>query len=81
MARPVPTQPGDVLILQTERGVKIHAVGRVATAGQQDFHAQATPLYIVDHAEALAAARTLAMPGRRMFLLRIDSDEWSELAS
>jgi hypothetical protein len=31
----IPTQPGDVLILQTEKGVKIHAVGRVADAGSR----------------------------------------------
>jgi hypothetical protein len=83
-ARPtrIPTQPGDVLILQTERGVKIHGVGRVIQAGQQDFHHIApAPMYIVDHDEAVAAARTLAAPGRRIFLVKLDSDKWSELPS
>jgi hypothetical protein len=78
----IPTQLGDVLILQTERGVKIHAVGRITKNGQQDFHhVEPTPLYIVDHDEAVAVARTLVAPGRRIFLVKIDSDEWSEVAS
>jgi ABC-type nitrate/sulfonate/bicarbonate transport system substrate-binding protein len=43
------TQPGDVLILQTGRGVKIHAVGRVMRGGQQDFHhVEPAPVYIAD---------------------------------
>ena len=49
----LPTQIGDVLMLQTERGIKIHAVGRVTKHGQQDFHAQQTPVYIVEHAEVI----------------------------
>jgi hypothetical protein len=78
----MPTQLGDVLILQTERGLKIHAVGRVTRGGQQDFHAiEPVPMYIVDHAEAVAAARTLVARGRRIFLVRLDSGEWSELPS
>jgi hypothetical protein len=45
----MPTQLGDVLILQRERGVKIHAVGRVTMGGQQDFHRiDPPPVYIVE---------------------------------
>jgi hypothetical protein len=78
---PFPTQVGDVLILQTEIGLKIHAVGRVVTNGQQDFHrVEPAPVYIADHAEAVALARTLVAPRRRIFLVRLDSGEWSELA-
>jgi hypothetical protein len=77
----MPTQLGDVLILQTERGTKIHAVGRVTAGGQQDFHRiEPPPVYIVDHDEALVAAQTLVMPGRRIFLVRLDSGAWSEVA-
>jgi hypothetical protein len=76
----MPTRLGDVLILQTERGVKIHAVGRVKKAGQQDFHhVEPAPTYIVDHAEAFAAARTLVAPGRRIFLVKLDTGDWSEV--
>ena len=67
----IPTQLGDVLILQTEQGVKIHAVGRVIKSGQQDFHhIEPPPLYVVDHDETLTVARTLVAPGRRIFLVR-----------
>jgi hypothetical protein len=76
----IPTQVGDVLILQTERGVRIHAVGRVDKVGQQDFHAQPTPLYIVDHDEAIAMAQTLLTPGRRIFLVKLDSGQWTNLS-
>jgi hypothetical protein len=77
----IPTQRGDVLILQTERGVKIHAVGRVTRTGQQDFHAEPSPLYIVDHEEAVVAAKVMAAPGRRIFWLKVDSGDWSEVSS
>jgi hypothetical protein len=76
----IPTEIGDVLILQTEKGVKIHAVGRVTRRGQQDFHAEPTPLYIVDHDEAMTAARVMLAPGRRIFLLNLETDEWSQVS-
>jgi hypothetical protein len=78
---PMPTQPGDVLILQTEKGLKIHAVGRVTRGGQEHFHAVPPPRYIVDHAEALAVARTLVAPSRHIYLVKIDRVDWAELAS
>jgi hypothetical protein len=78
----IPTQLGDVLILQTERGVKIHAVGRVTRGGQQDFHrVERPPIYIVDHDEAVAVAQAMVAPGRRIFLVKLDSGECSEIAS
>lgn len=77
----VPTRLGDVLILQTQTGVKIHAVGRVTRNGQQDFHAEPVPLYIVDHDEAVAVAQTLVAPDRRIFLITLDSGDWSEVSS
>jgi hypothetical protein len=76
------TRPGDVLILQTEKGLKIHAVGRVTKAGQQDFHqVEPAPVYIVEHAEAVALAQALVVPGRRIFLVKLDSEEWLELSN
>jgi hypothetical protein len=78
----IPTQLGDVLILQAESGVTIHAVGRDTKAGQQDFHhIEPAPIYVVDFAEAVARARPLVAPDQRIFLAKIDSDLWSELAS
>ena len=74
-----PTKLGDVLILRTATGVKIHAVGRVTRDGQQDFHAEPAPRYIVDHDEAVAVAQTLVRPGGRIFLINLDNGDWSEI--
>jgi hypothetical protein len=75
----MPTVLGDVLILQTETGVRIHAVGRATKAGQQDFHHSEAPIYIVDHAEAIAAARRFVAPGCKIFLLILEGGDWSEI--
>jgi hypothetical protein len=77
----MPTQIGDVLILENERGLRIHAVGRVTKRGQQDFHSITPgPIYIIDHGEAIAVARTLVSPGRRIFLALVDAKTWSEIS-
>jgi hypothetical protein len=74
------TRPGDVLILQTEKGLKVHAVGPVTKKGQQDFHrAHQSPIYVVDHDEALAVARTLVAPDGQIYLVKVDNDDWSEV--
>jgi hypothetical protein len=76
------TRVGDVLILQTERGLRIHAVGRVTKKGQEDFHrANPAPFYMVDYDEALVVARTLLPTGGRIFLVKIDTNTWSEVVS
>ena len=36
---------------------------------------------MVDHAEAVAKARTLVAPGRRIFLVKIDHDDCPGLAT
>jgi hypothetical protein len=78
----VPTERGDILILQSVRGMKIHAVGRVTTRGQQDFEGvNPAPIYIVDHQEAITAAQVMAVRGQRIFLVKIDNREWSEVSS
>ena len=79
MPKPLSTQVGDVLILRTEKSFAVHAVGRVAQDGQQDFRGQTDVKYVSDRAAALALARTLLVAGRRIFLLDIDSGEWSEV--
>jgi hypothetical protein len=76
-----PTQRGDVLILETERGLKIHAVGPVIRNGQQDFHTQETVKYIKDRAAAMVAARILVLPEGRIFWVRIDTGAWSQVFS
>jgi hypothetical protein len=76
------TLPGDVLILQTEKGLRIHAIGRVTRKGQEDFHrAHPPPVYVVDHDEAIGVARALVAPGQRIYLVKVDSDQWSEVGS
>jgi hypothetical protein len=37
------------------------------------------PLYVANHDEALAVAQTLVAPGRRLYLVKIDSNDWVEL--
>jgi len=79
MATRIPTQLGDVLILQTTRSYAIYAVGRVSKDGQQDFGSEKDVKYETDYRAALAHAKTLVVQGRRVFLRNIDDDEWSEI--
>ncbi len=81
MAEHVPTQVGDVLILRTERTFSVHAVGRVSKDGQQEFRGQADVKYVGDLAAALAEATDLLVPGRRIFLLDMDSGKLSEISN
>jgi hypothetical protein len=76
----VPTGIGDVLILRTDQTFHTHAVGRVSRDGQQDVHGQADVQHVRDHAAAVAAAKTLVTPGRRIFLRDIDTGQWSEIS-
>jgi hypothetical protein len=80
MAKRIPTQPGDVLILRTDKTFSIHAVGPVSADGQQYVHGQDNVKYVTDHAAAVAAAKTLVAPGRRIFFQNIDTGEWSEIS-
>jgi hypothetical protein len=80
MAQRLPTQVGDVLILQTDRSFKIHAVGRISKDGQQDLHGQENVEYVTGRAAAVAKAKALLAPGRRIFLQNIDTREWSEIS-
>jgi hypothetical protein len=81
VAKPIPTQVGDVLILWTAKSFTIHAVGQVSRDGQQDFHAQMNVKYMSDRAAAVAEAKALVVPGRRIFLWNLDTREWSEISS
>lgn len=79
VAKRIPTKIGDVLILETDWAFEIYVVGRVTKDGQQDFHGQKDAQYISDGAAAKAAAKTLVVPGRRIFVRNIDTDDWSEI--
>lgn len=80
MARAIPTQVGDVLILRTHQSFSTYAVGRVAEDGQQDFHAPMNVKYVNDHAAAMVEATALGLPGRRIFLWNLDTGDWSEIS-
>jgi hypothetical protein len=73
---------GDVLILQTEteRGLKIHAVGRGHHERASGFHQELTPLYIVDHDEALTVARRPVALGGHIYLAKVDTDDWVDIS-
>jgi hypothetical protein len=73
------TRRGDVLVLLTTRSFTVHVVGLVSTDGQQDFHTCTNVKYVLDHAAAIAEAKTLVKPGRRILLRDIDTDRWSEI--
>lgn len=80
MAKYVPTQCGDVLILRTAQSFIVHAVGQVTNDGQQDFHAQVDVKYVSTRAAAVVAAKALVGPGRRIFFRNLDTGDWSEIS-
>lgn len=79
MAKRIPTQIGDVLILWTDASFTSYSVGHVFTAGQQDFAAQKNVKHERTRAAAIAVAKSLVVPGRRIFIRNIDTDDWSEI--
>ena len=79
MAKGIPTQVGDVLILQTTQSYTIYAVGRVSKDGQRGFGGGEDVKNTKDYGAAVVAAKALLVQGRRMFLLNIDADAWSEI--
>ena len=79
MAKHIPTQVGDVLILQTTQSYTIYAVGRVSRDGQQGFGGGEDVKYKKDYDAAVGEAKALLVRGRRIFLLNIDADAWSEI--
>jgi hypothetical protein len=81
MAERIPTQVGDILILRTARTFATHAVGQVPKDGQQDLHAQRNVKHVQDRAAALAEAKAMVGPGRRIFFLNIDTGDWSEIST
>jgi hypothetical protein len=79
VATHIPTHIGDVLILKTTTTYTIYAVGRVSEDGQQDFGIPSDVSHANDYLAALAQATALLAPGQHMFLLNIDTDQWSEI--
>ena len=79
VAKRIPTEIGDVLILQTTRSYTVYAVGRVTERGQQDFGHDAKTAYIADYDAAVAHATALVRPGASIFVRNLDTGAWSEL--
>ena len=79
VAKRIPTQVGDVLVLRTGQSYTTHVVGLIAQDGQQDFQGQTDLAYVDDRAAAVTQAKALVEPGRRIFFRDIDTDDWSEI--
>ena len=79
MATHIPTEIGDVLILQTTQSYTVYAVGRVSERGQQDFGHDAKTAYIEDYGAAIAQATALVGSGGRIFLRNLDTRTWFEI--
>lgn len=86
MTKPIPIHLGDVLILRTTQSYTIYAVGRVSEDGQQDFSTaaanvkEATVSYESNYAAAVERAKALVDSGGRIFMLNIDTADWSEIS-
>jgi hypothetical protein len=76
-----PTEIGDVLILRTSRSYTTYAVGSVVTAGQHDFSHSEQVRYVTTHAEAVKTAKAIVAPHGRIYLLDIDTGEWSQISN
>jgi len=74
-----PTKIGDVLILRTSKSYTVYAVGSVAAVGQHDFSHSERVRHVDTHVEALTTAKALVVPSGRIYLLDIDTAEWSEI--
>jgi hypothetical protein len=80
MADPVPTLAGDALVVEIgRRSLTFYAVGRVIADGQQDFLTEGRALYGNDRRQAMTRAKVLAVPGRRIYWLNIETGRWSEV--
>jgi hypothetical protein len=76
----IPTRVGDVLILTTNKSYRVHVVGLVSKDGQQDFRHQEGMTYASTLANALVDAKALLVPGRRIFLLDVDTRVWTKIS-
>jgi len=75
-----PTQPGDALILRTSKSYTIYAVGPVSRKGQQDFKGEEHVGHVSTRDAAVSAAAALVAPLGQIYLLDIDTGDWSEIS-
>jgi hypothetical protein len=76
MADQMPTEIGDVLILHNSSS-PTHAIGAVSEVGQQTLKANMS--HERGRPAAEATARTLVVPGRRIYIKNTDTGAWAEL--
>jgi hypothetical protein len=79
MATSPQTRIGDALILLTRESYTIFAVGVVSRSGQLDFSQSEDVAHVTTIILAVQAAKALVHPQGRIYLLDIDTQEWSEL--
>jgi hypothetical protein len=79
MNRKISTHTGDVLILTTQGGGNMHALGGISGDGQQDLRDSPSLKYVTGRQAAEAEARLLVMPGRQILLKDIHTGEWDEI--
>jgi hypothetical protein len=80
--KPIPTHPGDVLILWTkDTTFSVYAVGPVSKDGEQDFFTGMNVKYVRDRAGAMDTAKTMVAPSRRIFFRNLDTGDWSEISN
>ena len=78
MAKPIPRQRGDTVILFTEQSFTIYAAGQISTDGQQDFHAETDVRYVTDcvAAEAQRHGRLVRASVLKQFLWAAGVRAW-----
>jgi len=80
VAQQRPTEVGDVLILRSSQSFTVFVVGLVATAGQTDFSHQQQLDHVATHAQAVKTAKAIVAPHGKIYLVDIDTGEWSEIS-
>jgi hypothetical protein len=73
----IPTQRGDVLILMTILRPASYALAMVSIDGQQDFGAGYNVMNVPDFTLAMKQAKALVLPGCRIYVLNVDTGEWT----
>jgi hypothetical protein len=76
-----PSQIGDVIIRLTRDSRTSFDVGVVSRRGQADFRPSDDVAQLTTIVLAVQAAKALARPQGRIYLIDIDTHDWSELPS
>ena len=77
----IPTQVGDVLILETRQSFTVYAVAEVSQDGQQECGAHMKVTHARNREAAVAQARAAVLAGRRIFVRDLDTGNWFEISA